>query len=109
MQSQLQGFELETRGARDHDLTIEHAVLRQLRLQRVDQLGEIAIERPLVPTLNEDLVDLAKDERAKTVPLRLENPSLARRELTHSLGEHRKNRRIDCELHALGLNGRQLS
>lgn len=45
------------------------------------------------------VIAVAKDERAKAVPLRLEDPSIAGWQLADSLGEHRQNRRIDREVH----------
>ena len=55
------------------------AALGQLRLQRVDELREVAIERLPVAALDEDFVAVAEDQRAKAVPLGLEDP-VARRE-----------------------------
>jgi hypothetical protein len=38
---------------------------RRLRLERSDQLGEVAIERLLISALDEDLVAITEDERAE--------------------------------------------
>jgi hypothetical protein len=38
VKAQLQRLEIEPAGAHDHDLAIEHAALRQLHPQRLDQL-----------------------------------------------------------------------
>ena len=65
----------------------------------VDQLGEVALERLLVAALDVDLVAVAKDERAKAVPLRLEQPAVAVGQVGDALGEHRRNRRRDGQAH----------
>ena len=85
MQPELERHEIESAFARDHDLAVEHTSLRQLRLERFDQLREIAVERLLVAALDEHLVAVAEDERAKAVPLGLEDPSLARGKLAHAV------------------------
>jgi hypothetical protein len=53
MKPKLQRVEVETTILGDHDLSVERAPRRQLRLQRFDQLGEIAVERLLVAALDE--------------------------------------------------------
>src|SRR5262249_17262284 len=57
-----------------------------------------------VAALNEDLVAVAKHQRSKSIPLRLENPISGGRQFAHSLGEHRQNRRIHWKLHAPRVN-----
>src|SRR6476646_6043212 len=99
MKSQLQRFELEPFVACDDDLAVEHASLGQLRLDRIDQLGEISIERLLIAALNENFIAITKDERPESIPLWLEDPSLAWWKLADSFREHRKNRRVYGELH----------
>ena len=42
-----------------------------------DELGEVAVHRLLVAALQQDLVAVAKHERAEAVPLGLEQPALA--------------------------------
>ena len=103
MQPKLQRVKVEPVVADDHDLSVEHAAIGQLRRQRVGELGEVAGERLLVATLNEELIAVAKDERAEAVPFRLEDPSVARRELANELGEHRKDWRIEGQFHAADL------
>src|SRR3954471_7607321 len=99
MQPQLQQVEVQSLLGCDDDLSIENASLWQLRLERLDQLGEVSIERLLVPALNEHLVAVAEDERAKPIPLGLEDPAVARRQLADALRQHRQDRRIDGEVH----------
>ena len=45
--------------------------------ERLDELGEVAVQRLLVAALEQDLVAVAEDERAEAVPLRLEEPAVA--------------------------------
>jgi hypothetical protein len=58
------------------------------------QLGKIAIERPGVAALNEELALAAENERTKAVPFRLVQ-IIARRYGVGELGEHRLDRRRD--------------
>ena len=51
----------------------------QLRRERLEQLGEVAVERIFVAALDEDLVAVAEHESAEAVPLGLEDPPFARR------------------------------
>src|SRR5436309_12171495 len=99
MKSELKGIEIETLIASDNDFPVEDALFRQLRFQRIDELGEISIERFLVAALNKNFIAVTEDECAESVPLRLEDPSFARWELADSLCEHRENGRIDGEVH----------
>ncbi len=64
---------------------------------RLVQLGEVAIERPQVAALDEDVRIAAKDDRAKAVPLRLVQKPAARRKRVGQLGEHRLDRRRNGE------------
>src|SRR5947207_647159 len=107
MEPQLQRIEVEPSLAGDDDFAIEHAALRQLRLQRVGELREVPIEWLLVATLDEQLISVAEDERPKAVPLRLEDPAVAGWQLSHSFGEHGQDRRIDRKTHAAWYTGRE--
>jgi hypothetical protein len=100
MQPELQRLELESLLAGDDNLSVEDAPLRQLCLQRIDQLREVAIEWLLVAALDEDFIPVTEEKRAEAVPLGFEDPSFARWQLAHSLCEHRKDWRIDREVHA---------
>ena len=64
-----------------------------LSRKSVVQLGKVAIERPQVAALDEDVGLAAKDDRAEAVPLRLEQEAVARGELVGELREHRLDRR----------------
>src|SRR5688572_1819019 len=99
MESELERLELEPLLARDDNLAAQYAALPELRLQGIDYLREITIERLPVAALDENLVTVAEDEGAKAVPLRLEYPSFTGWQLTNSLCEHWEDRRIDSEVH----------
>ena len=77
------------------------AALGELRHERIEQLGEVAVERLLVAALDEDLVAVAEDERAEAVPLGLEDPAVAFGEFADALGEHREDGRVDGEVHGV--------
>src|SRR5258707_12833782 len=109
MKSQLKRIESETFIARNNDFPVEHALFGQLRFQWIDELGEISIERFLVAALNKNFVAVTEDERAESVPLRLEDPSFAWWQLADSFCKHRKDRRIDSEIHSAGLSTRKVS
>ena len=78
MQPELQRVEVEAARRRDHDLAVEHAAGRQRVEKRGVQLGKVAIERLEIAALDEHVGAAAKDDRAKSVPLRLvqERPAL---------------------------------
>ena len=89
----LQHLEVEAGAAHQDDLAVEHAALGQLRLQRLDDLGEIPIEWFRVAALDRELVAVAEDQRPEPVPLRLEDPAVALGKLGDPLREHRQHRR----------------
>src|SRR5262249_42095634 len=86
----------------DDDLAVDDAARRKREKQRGVQLGKVAVERPQVAALHEQLGAAAKNDRAKTVPLRLveKRPGGQR---VRQLGEHRLDRRVQRESHALDL------
>ena len=100
MEAELQRLEIEAAIPGDDDFAVEHAAGGQLRQQRLEQLGKVAVERFFVAALDQDLVAVAEDQRAKPVPLRLENPRSVAGQFVNSLGEHRQDRRIDGKVHA---------
>ena len=71
MEALLQGVEVEPVLGDDHDLAVDHAPLGQRALQQVDQLGEVAGERPVVARPELELVAVAEHDAAEAVPLRL--------------------------------------
>src|SRR5581483_226322 len=64
---------------------------------------KVAVERLLVAALNQDVVTVAKYHRAKPIPLRFEDPLITTRQLRHAFREHRQDRRVNRQLHALNL------
>ena len=93
VQPHLQGVEVQAARRRDDDLAVEDTAGRQLRVEDVVQLGKVAVERPQVAALNVDVVRAAKDQRAKAIPLRLEQKSVALRNFAHRFRQHRLDRR----------------
>ena len=74
MDAELKGIEVERAALDDDDLTVKYALSRQLRFYGIEQLREVTVQRFLFAALEEYLVAVAKDQRAKSVPLRLEYP-----------------------------------
>jgi hypothetical protein len=93
----LQRVEVETRGAGDHDLAVDHATLREAIEEQLVQVGEVAVERAQVAALDEDLVLAAKHDGAEAVPLGLIEVATLRRNDLGDLREHRLHRRHDCD------------
>ncbi len=89
MNAHLQGFEVEHVALGHHQLAIEHAALGQLLQERGQELREVAIQRLGIATLQQHLVAITEDQRAESIPLRLENPARAGGQRRGSLGEHR--------------------
>src|SRR5580765_4132378 len=100
MQAQLQGVEIKSIILNNDDLSIEDTTSRQSRLQRRKELRKVAVQRFLVAALYQNLVAIAKYQRAKAVPLRFEDPISIGRQFTHSLGQHRQYGRIYGKVHA---------
>jgi len=99
MDAQLQSVEIQPAFARDHQFAIEHATLGELRAQRIDHIGEIAVERLGVAALDEDFIPVAKNEDAEAVPLGLEDPVTRLGDVVDALGKHGQNRWIDRKIH----------
>src|SRR5687767_13974354 len=107
METHLQRFEVEPRmsGVRpvaaassfraDHDLAVDHAADGQLLQHSLVELGEVTIQRLELTALDEGVV-AAEDNRAETIPLRLEEK---RPRLGNGVGqfrEHRLDGRLDA-------------
>jgi hypothetical protein len=95
VQSQLKSVEVEPARSRDHDLTVDDATIGQAAQEGVVQLGKVAVERPQLAALNEDIRAATEHDGPKSVPLRLVQEGAIDRELFRQLGEHRLERRID--------------
>ncbi len=87
MQAELERVEVEPALRRDHDLAVEHAVLREALEERGVQVGKIAIQRAAIPALQEHSVCASKNQGAKTIPLRLVQV-VAVGDRISELGEH---------------------
>ena len=86
-----QGIEVEAVGTGDHDLPVEHALVGEIALEWVDELGEVPGERLLVPAAQLDLVTLAEDDATESVPLRFVEHAFGPGELPGELGQHRRH------------------
>src|SRR5260370_6300242 len=74
MEPKLERVEVEAVVPNDHNLSVEDAARRQGRTYRLQQLRKVTLERLFVTTLDQDLIALAKHQRAKAIPLRFEDP-----------------------------------
>src|SRR5437588_8780057 len=99
MNAELQRVEIECSSASDDDFGIEDAARRQLRAERLDQFREIAVQRFLVATLNQDFFAVAKDKRAEAVPLGFEDPVAAGRQITDAFCQHWQDGWVHRKLH----------
>src|SRR5260370_39448289 len=69
MEPKLERVEVEAVVLNDHNLSVEDAARRQRRTYRLQQLRKIAVERPFVAALDQDLIAARKHQRAKPIPL----------------------------------------
>jgi hypothetical protein len=99
MYAHLQGIEVQHAPLRDHDLSIEHTAFGQLIHDRTEQVGEVAIERLRVATLQEYLVAVTKDQRPEAVPFGFEEELGAFRDRAHALCEHGQDGRLHGQFH----------
>src|SRR5438309_835154 len=88
MDAQLQGVEVETLVARDHDLAVDHTALLERRRERVYQLREVTLEGQLVSTCNMDAFAVAEDDGPESVPFGLVNPPGSVRDLALQPRQH---------------------
>ncbi len=93
VKAQLERIEIETVGCRDHDLTIDNAVIWQCCEKGGMQIRKVAIERARVAALDEHIGAAAKDDRAEAVPFGFVEQSIAGWQRVSELGEHRLDRR----------------
>src|ERR1700722_7939692 len=100
MDAELERIEVKTAGPGDDDLAVEHAAGGELLEEWFEEFGEVASERLLVAALDQQLIMIAEDERAKAVPLGLEDPGIAFGDIVDPFGEHGKDRRWNGKMHA---------
>lgn len=98
---------IESMGVADErghtDLPVEHHFQGQLLAGSGNDLGKVACEVLATARADDDLVAVAKDQRAESVPFRLVGPfrivgGLGRNR-ARRFGEHRRDRRSDGEIH----------
>ena len=66
-----QRVEVEALGPGDDDFAVEHAAVRQLAEERLDQFGEVTRQWLLVAAAQLDVASVTEDDAAEAVPLRL--------------------------------------
>jgi hypothetical protein len=73
-------------------------VVGQARQEDVVQLGEVAVERPQIAALDEDVGRSAtEDDGAEPVPFGLVEEAAVRRQLVGKLCQHRRDGWLDRE------------
>ena len=77
-----EGVEVEAAGSGDDDLAVDDGPLGEGRPQRRLELREVAVERPQVAALHQELVAVAEDERPGSRPTWARTPSRDRRAAT---------------------------
>src|SRR5262245_8035407 len=99
----LQHLELQPPVPGDHDLPVNDAALRHRRLDRIDDLGEVAGEWSFVAAAELDLIAVTEHDAAEAVPLRLvEQALVVLRRIRYTLRrlrEHRGQRGHHGEVH----------
>src|SRR2546423_670521 len=100
MQAHLQPTEIEAVLGGHDDLAVDHGARRQLLEKYGVELWEVAVERSQVATLDEDVVLVPKYDRAKAIPLGLEEKVAVMRHGVGDFGQHRLDRW--CDGHGLG-------
>ena len=105
MDPEQERIEVEAAGSGDHHLAVDHDPGRQGGHQGRHELGEVALQRPQVAALQDQLVAVPEDEAAEAVPLRLVCPPIAVRQRCLRRGEHRLQGRVEGQAHA-GIMGR---
>src|ERR1700677_685505 len=104
MQAQLQGIKIKPIIFDDDHLSIEHTTCGQRSPQWFQQLRKVPIEWFFVAALDENLISVAKHQRAKAIPLGLENPIALGGQFVNSFREHRLYRRIYWKVHTQWYN-----
>src|SRR5262249_31244793 len=94
----LQRLEVEPACGCDHELAVDHAARGQALAKDRLELREVTIERLQITALDVEPLAIAKHDGSKPVPLRLEEPPVASRQLRCELRKHRLDRRVDGEV-----------
>lgn len=101
MNSELQRVEVEPAAFSDDQFSVEHAFLRKLLADWIEDLGEVAVEGFFVSALQKNLAAVTEDEDAKTIPFGLVDPVALCGNLVDALGKHGQDGRIDGKFHAV--------
>src|SRR6266849_790754 len=88
MQPHLEPTEVESVLRGHHELAVHGRADRQLLQEDVVELGEVAIEGSQVATLDEHVVLTSEHDRAKSIPLGLEQKIAVAWDLFRDLREH---------------------
>src|SRR5207247_3976484 len=99
MDTQEQRLEVEPADADDDDLAVDDAALGERVGERRQELGEVSVHRLLVSALQQDLVAVAKHQRAKAVPLGLEQPAVPGGQGFGGARQHGLERRSEGQAH----------
>ena len=83
-----------------------HRPVGQRRAQRLDELGEVAGERSLVAAPELDLVAVAEDDAAESVPFRFVDEVVVLGQGAGQLRQHGGDRGHDGEIHGPTLSQR---
>ncbi len=92
--------EVEPPGAGDHDLAVDHGPIGEGGAKRPLELREVAVQRPQVAALQQELVAGAEDECPEAVPLGLVRPAGAVGQRRLGPGQHRLEWGGEREAHA---------
>src|SRR5687767_2248480 len=84
-----------------HDLAVQNELLLLERTDGLHDLRKVARQRLAGLRLNRNIVAVAKDDGSEAVPLRLEQPFVARRDLVDPFRFHRWIGRCERESHFL--------
>ena len=74
---------------------------RAMPPQWLDSSGKVTVEWLFIPALDEDLIAVAKHQRAKSIPLGLKNPIFPWGQFIDTLGQHGQERGIHGKIHFL--------
>src|SRR5262245_37981087 len=94
MEAHLERVEVEPLLRRDDDLAIDDRALGQGGPERREKLGKVTLEGLQIATLEVYALAIAEHDCPKPVPLRLEEPPVAVRQLVGELRQHRLDRRL---------------
>src|SRR5947207_13885576 len=95
MEPELQRVEVEAVRRGDDHLAVDDRTRREPLQQDVVEFGKVSIERTQIPALDVHTIITTENDRAKTVPFRLEHEPVAGWQGFRELGQHRFDWRVD--------------